>query len=52
MLPAFVVDPPPAFFGGDVGDEEDAKKEMSGLSVEGEGGCLVEDEKEWAKESG
>ena len=52
VLPAFVVDPPPDFFVGDDGDEEDAKKEMSGFSVEGEGGCLVEDEKEWAKESG
>ena len=53
VLPAFcVAPPPPAFLVVDGEDDEDAK-EMSGFSVAGEeGGWLVEEEKEWAKESG
>ena len=49
MLPAFFVGAP-AFSVLDE-DEEEEEKDMSGFSVEAEG-CLVEEEKEWAKDSG
>ena len=48
MLPDFFVGSP-AFAVLD--EEEEEEKEMSGFSVDGEG-CLVEEEKEWAKDSG
>ena len=49
ILPAFFVGAPA--FMVVVDEDEDEEKEISGFSVEGEG-CLVEEEKEWAKDSG
>ena len=54
MLPASALVDDDAFAVVVDGDEDDdaVMKEMFGISVEEGEGCLVDEEKEWAKDSG